>query len=111
MTTKEQVYNAKKMYHQAVRNYLDTAKKAIVENHVVHLMDDASDEDGKPVRIHIRDCYPAFDIAALNLNSDSEILFHVVDGGTLFPNNTWVSDSKLSDDNLLELFDYIVWDD
>lgn len=29
MTTKEQVNNAKEKYYQSLRNYLDTAKKAV----------------------------------------------------------------------------------
>ena len=114
MTTKEQVYNAKKMYHQAVRNYLNTVKKAVVEHRRFRLMDEASDIDGKPVLIRISNHYPSFDQVALNVNSDPELIkliFHVVDGDNFYLDNTWVSEYDLSEDNLLDLFDYIMWDD
>ena len=115
MTTKEQVDNAKRMYFQAVRNYLDTAKRAVVEQGGFYLKDENSDEDGKPVRIHIRDYVPAFDQVNYHVLPDAGremLIFHVADGDGYYPSfTTWVSEDDLSDDNLIELFEYIAWDD
>lgn len=114
MTTKEQVYNAKKMCHQAVRNYINTVKKAVIEHRGFRLMDETSDIDGKPVLSRISGHYPAFDQVALNVNPDTKritLIFHVVEGDNFCLDNTWVSEYDLYEDNLLELFGYIVWDD
>lgn len=121
MTTKEQVSNAKKMYYLSQRNYLDTAKKAVVEHRGFRLMDEDSDEDGKPVRIHTSNLdhnyeyFPSFD--QVNIQKESfcgeeriVFIFHVVEGDDLFPDNTWVSEDDFSDERWSELLDYIVWD-
>lgn len=113
MTAKEQVDNAKKMFYQAMRNYIDTAKKAVVEHRGFRLMDDDSYEDGKPVRIRIRHIVPAFDQVNFNYlpNSGRTILiFHVADGDGYYSNTTWVSEDDLPEDNVMELLDYIAWD-
>lgn len=121
MTTKEQVSNAKKMYYLSQRNYLDTAKKAVVEHRGFRLMDEDSDEDGKPVRIHTSNLdhnyeyFPSFD--QVNIQKESfcgeertVFIFHVVDGDDLFPDDSWVSEDDFSDERWSELLDYIVWD-
>lgn len=113
MTTKEQVNNAKMMYYLTQRNYIDTAKKAVVEHLGFRLRDDSSDEVGKPVHICIHDHYPSFDQVNFNVLLNPErtiLLFHVVDGDNFFPTNKWISEDELSEDNLLELFNYIAWD-
>lgn len=121
MTTKEQVNNAKEMYYQSLRNYLDTAKKAVAEQRGFYLKDVDSDEDGQPVRIHTSNLdhnyeyFPSFDqvnVRVENLFGKERMvfIFHVVEGDDLFPDNTWVSEDDLSDDNLVELLNYIKWD-
>jgi len=114
MTTKEQVSNAKMMYYLSLKNYITAAKQAVVEQGGFWLRDESSDEVGKSVHICIHDHYPSFDQVNFNvlLNPERTILiFHVVDGDNFFPNNKWVSEDELSEDNLLELFNYIAWDD
>lgn len=121
MTTKEQVNNAKEMYYQSLRNYLDTAKKAVAEQRGFYLKDVDSDEDGQPVRIHTSNLdhnyeyFPSFDqvnVRVENLFGKERMvfIFHVVEGDDLFPDNTWVSEDDLSEDNLMELLSYIKWD-
>lgn len=121
MTTKEQVNNAKEKYYQSLRNYLDTAKKAVAEQRGFYLKDVDSDEDGQPVRIHTSNLdhnyeyFPSFDqvnVRVENLFGKERMvfIFHVVEGDDLFPDNTWVSEDDLSEDNLMELLDYIKWD-
>lgn len=113
MTTKEQVNKAKKMYCQAVRNYIDTAKKAVIEHCGFRLMDEASDEDGKPVRIHLRGYVPVFDKVDYKVLLDGRIIlvFHIFDGNNFCPSDTtWISEDEIDDDNLMELLDHIAWD-
>lgn len=120
MTTKEQVNNAKEKYYQSLRNYLDTAKKAVAEQRGFYLKDVDSDEDGQPVRIHTSNLdhnyeyFPSFDQVNVRVNlfgnGRTVFIFHVVEGDDLFPDKTWVSEDDLSADNLVELLDYIDWD-
>lgn len=120
MTTKEQVNNAKEMYYQSLRNYLDTAKKAVAEQRGFYLKDVDSDEDGQPVRIHTSNLdhnyeyFPSFDQVNFRVELFGKermvFIFHVVEGDDLFPDNTWVSEDDLSEDNLMELLNYIKWD-
>lgn len=65
------------------------------------------------MRIHTRDYTPAFDEVNFNYLPDlgrTIFIFHVVDGDNLFPNNAWISEDDLSDDNLIELLNCISWD-
>lgn len=121
MTTKEQVVNAREKYYEAYRNYIKKAKEAVAKERGFCLVDECSDEDGRPVHIHAsnldHNCeyFPSFDqvnIQVQNLcgRERTIFIFHVVDGDGLFPDNTWVSEDDFSDDRWSELLDYIDWD-
>lgn len=121
MTTKEQLNDAREKYYEAYRNYIKTAKCVVVEHRGFRLVDEDSDEDGQPVRIHTSNLdhnyeyFPSFD--QVNIHEESfcgeeriVFKFHVVDGDDLFPDNTWVSEDDFSDERWSELLNYIVWD-
>ena len=121
MTTKEQLNDAREKYYEAYRNYIKTAKEVVNKERGFYLVDEDSDEDGKPVRIHTSNVYhnyeyfPSFDqvnVQVENLCGKERIvfIFHVVDGDHLFPDNTWVSEDNFSDEMWSELLDYLVWD-
>lgn len=119
MTTKEQVINAREKYYEAYRNYIKTAKEAVAKERGFYLVDENSDEDGKPVRIHASnfdhnyEYYPSFDQVDTQVPIGEKrrvFIFHVVEGDDLFPDNTWVSEDNFSDDRWSELLDYIDWD-
>lgn len=121
MTTKEQVINAREQYYEAYRNYIKTAMDAVEKERGFLLMDENSDEDGKPVRIHASNLghnyeyYPSFDQVDIQVQNFCGIertvfIFHVVEGDDLFPDNTWVSEDDFSDDRWSELLDFIDWD-
>lgn len=121
MTTKEQVINAREKYYEAYRNYIKKAKEAVAKERGFYLVDENSDEDGKPVRIHASnfdhnyEYFPSFDqvdVQVQNLCGKERtiFIFHVVEGDDLFPDNTWVSEDNFSDDRWSELLDYIDWD-
>ena len=121
MTTKEQLNDAREKFYESYRNYIKTAKEVVNKERGFYLVDEDSDEDGKPVRIHTSNLdhnyeyFPSFDqvnVQVENLCGKERIvfIFHVVDGDDLFPDNTWVSEDNFSDDRWSELLDYIVWD-
>ena len=121
MTTKEQLNDAREKYYEAYRNYIKTAKEVVNKERGFYLVDEDSDEDGKPVRIHTSNLdhnyeyFPSFDqvnVQVENLCGKERIvfIFHVVDGDDLFPDNSWVSEDDFSDERWSELLDYIVWD-
>ena len=121
MTTKEQLNDAREKYYEAYRNYIKTAKEVVNKERGFYLVDEDSDEDGKPVRIHTSNLdhnyeyFPSFDqvnVRVENLCGKERIvfIFHVVDGNHLFPDNTWVSEDNFSDEMWSELLDYLVWD-
>ena len=121
MTTKEQLNDAREKYYEAYRNYIKTAKEVVNKERGFYLVDEDSDEDGKPVRIHTSNLghnyeyFPSFDqvnVQMENLCGKERIvfIFHVVEGDDLFPDNTWVSEDDFSDERWSELLDYIVWD-
>lgn len=121
MTTKEQVINAREKYYEAYRNYIKKAKEAVAKERGFYLVDENSDEDGKPVRIHASnfdhnyEYFPSFDqvdVQVQNLCGKERtiFIFYVVEGDDLFLDNTWVSEDDFSDDRWSELLDYIDWE-
>ena len=121
MTTKEQLNDAREKYYEAYINYIKTAKDAVGAYMGLYLKDEDSDEDGKPVRIHTSNLdhnyeyFPSFD--QVNIQKESfcgeeriVVIFHVVDGNDLYPDNAWISEDDFSDERWSELLDYIVWD-
>ena len=67
MTTKEKLNDAREKYYEAYRNYIKTAKEVVNKERGFYLVDEDSDEDGKPVRIHTSNLdhnyeyFPSFD--------------------------------------------------
>lgn len=121
MTTKEQVINAREKYYESYRNYIKTAKEAVAKERGFYLVDENSDEDGKPARIHASNSdhnyeyFPSFDqvdVQVQNLCGKEKtiFIFHVVEGDDLFLDNTWVSEDDFSDDRWSELLDFIDWE-